>query len=1598
MPDAKEETQTHRERLSKVFEFLKAYLELRYPPLRDIERQLRVLWLKELPHHTSIEIFRNGASSEDASEDANVVLRVTRPTLTGCPVPPAAIAEWVAPGWESPDGGTDFSASRNIPDPSGRARIERFEEVEERVSLSRDWLRQRDQWKINEIPARQSMVVFQTVYEWYGLHEREAEQIEILAGDGLLNCADDQGRFNHPILLQRLELEFVPEKRNPQFIFRRREQLPELYLELLRALPGANHQQIAQCVDELKATELDPFGGKDTDGFLQRLIQGVFPASGQLLTNEDNREQSSGQSKYDGDGVSGAGRGLSVIVTENGDHYELSNANASRVTGPITSSNLESSLRRLREHGWQPRFRDETRPTIQREPVIFMRNRQSGVSNVFDLILKDIASRDDFPAALLEIVGLVHAEPEKNQDSPTYSRLGNEDEEVLLSKPANKEQLEIARQLARRDCVLVQGPPGTGKTHTIGNLLGHLLAQGKSVLVTAHTPKALRVLREKVVDPLQSLCLSVLQNDKESQDELQESVKLINVGLSQNVESLESNADRLRQSRVLIINRLREERSRLFNAILDETRAIVFGGNEILPIDGAKRVKQGIGRHDWIPSPVNLGIALPLSDEDIVALYQTNSRVTGEDERELNTFLPDVTILPTPKQFTELTEKMSLLNSQDLRYHADLWRQSMDSEKSAPFEHMLNLAIKSIEFLRGRTPWELDAIQAGKDGDESAQIWTSLNQLIDSTWIEMQDYQVQIMAHGPRIDDQRSPSQLLPIVDEIIQHINGGGSFGLFSRLRHPEWQKIISATKIGNRKPILDEATQFNAVRALLRTQLSRQELVERWERQISAHGGPTGAELGERPEQVCRQWVPLIQTCLDWYGSTWLALELDFQRLGFDWPAYLRLTPPRTGTNAELHRLRDAVLGDLERILNSRSSWLELQRLEQLWRGWCGLVPETGEGGAVVCRLIQQSLHEADPIAYKKGYEELVRLKTIEPDLMMRRRLLGRLERSAPAWASAIQNRHPRHSAPEPPGDSQSAWLWRQMHDELERRANVSIEEIQRKIETCSAELLDVTSQLVEKETWSNLIRKVNAVPEQKYALGEYAAARRKQTKTGKGAQDVALRAAARRAMAVAKGAVPVWIMPLSEVAGNFDPRQTRFDVVIIDEASQCDPTAMFALYLGRKAVIVGDDEQVTPVAVGVDMEQVQQLQEIHLRNIPAKELYDGMTSIYEFAQIAFGGVIRLVEHFRCAPNIIAFSNALSYRNEIKPLRDVSSINLSRHVLPYRVEGVRGEDDNVNSSEAEAIASLICAAIEQPEYASNSDGRPMSFGVVSLVGERQAMKVDALLRQNLEPAEYKNRRILCGQAAQFQGDERDVMFLSLVDSPPPDPPLPMRQEGPKKIFKKRFNVAASRARDQMWVVHSLDYETDLKPGDYRRRLIEHAVSPEALEHQIEQQVARVDPRSKVFEGGVLRHLMENRYHVIPQYKVGSYRIDLVIEGGGKRLAVECDGELSHGPERLQEDMERQAILERLGWQFVRIRGSVFFRDEERALLPVYQRLEELGISAELGVENANPPLAQDAVTERVIRRAEELRKRWRENPSPAVVEKLFQRPWRRR
>src|SRR6185436_5367967 len=199
------------------------------------------------------------------------------------------------------------------------------------------------------------------------------------------------------------------------------------------------------------------------------------------------------------------------------------------------------------------------------------------------------------------------------------------------------------------------------------------------------------------------------------------------------------------------------------------------------------------------------------------------------------------------------------------------------------------------------------------------------------------------------------------------------------------------------------------------------------------------------------------------------------------------------------------------------------------------------------------------------------------------------------------------------------------------------------------------------------------------------------------------------------------------------------------------------------------------------------------------------------------------------------------------------------------HRVENGRAANET-NKAEALAIASLIRAAIDQPEY------KGKSFGVVSLVGDDQALEIERLLLHHLPPAEYESRRVLCGNAAQFQGDERDVMFLSVVDSADGGP-LRLRSE---PMFKQRFNVAASRARDQMWVVHSLD-PSDLKPRDLRQRLIQHAEDPAATR---ELQARPAPPSDSELVRQEHNRLFDAGFRVITNWRVGYYTIDLVVEG----------------------------------------------------------------------------------------------------------------------
>jgi very-short-patch-repair endonuclease len=241
----------------------------------------------------------------------------------------------------------------------------------------------------------------------------------------------------------------------------------------------------------------------------------------------------------------------------------------------------------------------------------------------------------------------------------------------------------------------------------------------------------------------------------------------------------------------------------------------------------------------------------------------------------------------------------------------------------------------------------------------------------------------------------------------------------------------------------------------------------------------------------------------------------------------------------------------------------------------------------------------------------------------------------------------------------------------------------------------------------------------------------------------------------------------------------------------------------------------------------------------------------------------------------------------------------------------------------------------------------------------------------QLLGAVALERRRFVAGNSAQFQGDERDVMLLSMVDVPTGTPLRLLQTDA----FKQRYNVATSRARDQMWLVHSLDPARDLKAGDLRRELIMHVAAPESRRSGGSLSASRAPSR---LELAVMERLVAAGFGVEAAVSTGYFRIGLVVSDarGRGQIAVECDGERRQGLDQLSDDLERQAVLERAGWRFVRVRGTRFYRDPDDTMARLAGMLRSLGVQSASAGKRRTPavPVAAAGHRDRVVRLAWEL------------------------
>src|SRR6266498_2682357 len=204
-----------RERAKQIFRFLKALAERNSPSARFTSDHQWVLRLADLPEHLSIivgQVQLNG-NGEQNPEELEPLMRVKRPILRAAPPPPDSLTDWLRPGWDKPDADIAVLAVRQV-EKAGERAEERFDANSERVRVFDEWKGSWLRWSEAEIPARAAMKIFDRFYDLYGRIERESESVEVILGDGRLRWWGPDGHVDHPVLLQRVELQFdtdVPE-------------------------------------------------------------------------------------------------------------------------------------------------------------------------------------------------------------------------------------------------------------------------------------------------------------------------------------------------------------------------------------------------------------------------------------------------------------------------------------------------------------------------------------------------------------------------------------------------------------------------------------------------------------------------------------------------------------------------------------------------------------------------------------------------------------------------------------------------------------------------------------------------------------------------------------------------------------------------------------------------------------------------------------------------------------------------------------------------------------------------------------------------------------------------------------------------------------------------------------------------------------------------------------------------------------------------------------------------------------------------------------------------------------------------------------------
>jgi RecA/RadA recombinase len=294
-----------------------------------------------------------------------------------------------------------------------------------------------------------------------------------------------------------------------------------------------------------------------------------------------------------------------------------------------------------------------------------------------------------------------------------------------------------------------------------------------------------------------------------------------------------------------------------------------------------------------------------------------------------------------------------------------------------------------------------------------------------------------------------------------------------------------------------------------------------------------------------------------------------------------------------------------------------------------------------------------------------------------------------------------------------------------------------------------------------------------------------------------------------------LPVWLLSPETMSVLFT-HEAMFDLIVIDEASQCTVAAGFPVLLrGRRVVIAGDERQMPPTSFFESA--AVEADEIAEEDSEAVETLDGESLlVLARERVPHTG---LSWHYRCLfEELIAFSNHAMYGGSLQTIPATASLAAPPQLAWVHVDDAR-YDAGVNVVEAGCVVSLLHDTLRGE--------KPPTVGVVTFnLQQRRAIldAIDARLEQDpafaerwrrAESSERVDERPFVKNLESVQGDERDVIIFSLGHAPT----TRRKRDGSEERYvparfgplglkggERRLNVAVSRAKRRIVVVSSFE------------------------------------------------------------------------------------------------------------------------------------------------------------------------------------------------